>query len=145
MKMGPNLTVSADDVRIAYTVCGSGSPLMLVHGGGGSRLDWDVAGYIDRLSGDSKVITVDLRGHGESDKPVDPAAYTMEKMEADLLAVADACGAGSFALWGMSFGSKICRSLAVHSDRVQRMVLLGAQFGPGVTGRLRREAEVFCQ
>ncbi|MFN2148373.1 MAG: alpha/beta fold hydrolase [Anaerolineales bacterium] len=143
--MEPSIAVSIDGVRIAWIVRGGGPPLILVHGGGGSHCDWTEAGYIDRLSSDYTVIAFDLRGHGASDKPIDAEAYSIEKMEADLLAVADACKVETFALWGMSFGSKICRFLAAHTDRIERMILPGATFGRGVEGRLRREAEVFCQ
>ena len=98
---------------------------MLLHGGNGSRKDWHAGGYITRLQREFTVIAVDLRGHGESDKPTNAAFYTTEKMEQDLLAVADTCNIERFLLCGFSFGGNVGRYLAAHSDRVSKMVMLG--------------------
>jgi pimeloyl-ACP methyl ester carboxylesterase len=117
--------VSPDQTRIAYDMSGAGTPIMLLHGGGGSRKDWHAGGYVARLQDKFTVITVDLRGHGESDKPTDPALYTTEKMGQDILAIADACDAERFILCGFSFGGNVGRYLAASSDRVSRMVMLG--------------------
>ena len=123
--MNPLFAISNDLTRIAYDVSGTGTPLILLHGGGGSRADWDEAGYVARLSREFTVITVDLRGHGESDKPADPACYTTEKMGRDILTVADACHTERFILCGYSFGGNVGRYLAASSGRISRMVMLG--------------------
>lgn len=52
---------------------------------------------------------MDLRGHGESDLPEDPADYAINKLCQDILAVADACEVERFSLWGMSYGGKVGR------------------------------------
>ena len=96
--MNPLFATSNDLTRIAYDVSGSGTPFILLHGGGGSRADWHEAGYVVRLAKEFTVITVDLRGHGESGKPTDSACYTTEKMGQDILAVADACDTEHFIL-----------------------------------------------
>ena len=57
---------SPDSTRLAFDVTGDGPPLLLLHGGGGSRLEWHAAGYVDRLREEFTVISMDLRGHGES-------------------------------------------------------------------------------
>lgn len=137
-------TQSADGSHVAYDQTGQGPAVILIHGGGGSRLDWHEAGYVERLEPDFTVITIDLRGHGQSALPVDPAAYSAEKMGLDILAVADACGCAEFFLWSMSFGAKISRYLAIQSDRVSKLVMMGAQLGPGVSGQLRQDALDFC-
>ena len=136
-------TTSPDGTRIAYDSCGDGPDLLLIHGGGGSRQVWHETGYVDRLREEFAVITIDLRGHGQSDLPTDPSAYTTDKMGQDILAVADACDVHNFILWGMSFGSKVSCYLAVQSDRVTKLILIGAQLGPGVLGQLRQDALVF--
>ena len=141
--MKTRYTRSLDGTRIAYDRQGAGRPLLLLHGGGGSRQDWHDAGYVQSLKETFLVIAMDLRGHGDSHRPVDAAAYRTEKMVQDVLAVADANAAERFLLWGMSFGSKIARYTAVFSDRVARLILLSAQFGLGVVGDLRREAIEF--
>ncbi len=128
---------SPDHTRIAYDISGTGTPLILLHGGGGSRADWHEAGYVARLSKEFTVIAVDLRGHGESDKPTDPDCYTTEKMGQDILAVADACDTERFILCGYSFGGNVGRYLAASSDRVSRMVMLGNRMA-GASGEHRQ-------
>jgi pimeloyl-ACP methyl ester carboxylesterase len=131
-------TTSPDQVRLAFEVHGVGPALMLLHGGGSRRQDWIKGGYVERLKREFTVITVDLRGHGESDKPMDPNCYTTEKMGQDFLAVADACGFGRFSLCGYSFGGNIGRYLAARSERVEKFVLIGSSFGAGVSGEFRQ-------
>ncbi len=91
---------SLDNVRIAYDQNGAGPAIILLHGGGSDRQVWHNTGYVERLQENFKVITLDLRGHGESDLPTDPADYSINKMGQDILTVADACGAiAIFLLW----------------------------------------------
>ena len=84
------------------------------------------------------VIPIDLRGHGESNKYVDPACYTTEKFGQDVLAVADACGLDRFILCGFSFGGNVGRYLAARSDRISKLIMLGNRMGPGVSGEFRQ-------
>jgi pimeloyl-ACP methyl ester carboxylesterase len=81
---------------------------------------------------------MDLRGHGESDKPRDPVYYSTEKMGQDILAVADTCGTERFILCGFSFGGNVGRYLAARSNRVSRLIMLGNRMGPGVSGEFRQ-------
>lgn len=136
--------LSSNNTRIAYDVNGTGSAIMLLHGGGSSRQEWHAAGYVERLKKVFKVITVDLRGHGESDLPEDPAGYTLAKMGQDLLAVADACGVDHFTLWGFSYGGKVGRYLAVQSARVDKIVLISTPFGPAIPGKTSQDVFDFC-
>ncbi|MCA1585872.1 MAG: alpha/beta hydrolase [Acidobacteria bacterium] len=130
----PLVAKSPDGTRIVYEVAGSGPALMLLHGGGQTRRSWNDRGYVDRLSKGFTVITVDLRGHGESDKPTVAEAYALDRLLADLLAVADAAKAPRFHLWGFGHGASIGRYLAARSDRVISAVLVGATMGPTLTG-----------
>lgn len=134
---------SPDHIQIAYDHLGSGPAVVLLHGGGGRRQDWHEAGYVQRLKEEFTVITIDLRGHGESDQPTDPFDYSISKMCQDILAVVDACKFKRFFLWGMSFGGKVSRYIAVQSGRVEKLVLMSTQLGPGVSGRLRQQAIEF--
>jgi pimeloyl-ACP methyl ester carboxylesterase len=108
------------------------------------RQEWHEAGYVKRLRDNFTVITVDLRGHGKSDLPTDPADYTTNKMGQDILAVADACGVERFIIWGMSYGGKASRYLAVQSECVAKLILMGTPLGLGVSGELRQDAKAFC-
>ena len=110
---------------------------MLVPGGGQVRGSWKDRGYVDRLSKSFTVITLDLRGTGDSDKPARPGSYELELMLADLLAVADAAKAARFHLWGFGHGAAIGRYLAARSDRVISAVLVGTPMGPPVDGMVR--------
>jgi pimeloyl-ACP methyl ester carboxylesterase len=123
--MNTLFTVSPDGTQISYDRSGEGPAILLLHGGGGKRQDWHETGYVARLKEQFTVITIDLRGHGESGLPTDPAEYTTDKMGLDILAVADACGFEHFILWGMSFGGKIGRYLAVQSERVTKFIMMG--------------------
>lgn len=130
----PLVAMSPDGARIVYEVTGSGPALMLLHGGGQTRRSWNDAGYVDRLSKRFTVITVDLRGGGESDKPETADSYALERVMGDLQAVADAASAKTFHLWGFGHGATIARTLAARSDRVISAVLVSTTMGPAVTG-----------
>lgn len=138
--MKASFTASSDGTQIAYDCSGTGPAVILLHGGGGSRQEWQSAGYVERLQDDFTVIALDLRGHGQSGSSSNPADYTVDKMLQDILAVADACGAARFTLWGMSFGGKVGRYLAARSERVQKAILMGTPLGPGVSGKPRQDA-----
>jgi len=77
-------------VKIHYEVEGSGPPLVLAHGLGYSGEDWRDFRYVDLMRQDFQLILVDHRGHGKSDKPHGPAAYSPEMRVNDHVAVLDA-------------------------------------------------------
>jgi pimeloyl-ACP methyl ester carboxylesterase len=131
---------SPDGTQIAYDRVGTGPAIVLLHGGGVTRQDWHRTGYVGRLQDSFAVIAMDLRGHGASDRPTDPTAYTTYKMGQDILAVADACGVERYAMWAMSYGGKVGRYLAVRSERVTSLILMGTPLGPGVSGERRQQA-----
>ena len=142
--MNTLFAVSSDGTQIAYDRLGKDPAVLLLHGGGGSRREWQDAGYVSRLQQAFSVVTLDLRGHGESGMPTSPSDYTPDKMVQDILAVADACSIEHFTVWGMSYGGNVSRYLAVQSDRVTRLILMGTKLGLGVSGQLRQDAVEFC-
>lgn len=95
-------------------------------------------GYVARLQNEFKVITMDIRGHGDSDKPTNPTAYAIETMCNDVLAVADACNVETFTLWGFSYGGNIGRYLAAQSKRVEKIIVMGVPFGEAAGGGFRQ-------
>jgi pimeloyl-ACP methyl ester carboxylesterase len=129
---------SADGTRIAFDATGSGPAIILLHGGGRTRQAWHETGYVARLADEFAVITIDLRGNGDSDHPTTIEAYAFERMTEDVVAVADAAGAEQFTLWGFSYGANIGRYLAARSDRVQAMVYIGIPFGAAASGAFRQ-------
>lgn len=141
--MKTSFVVSPDGTRIAYDVTGQGSAIVLLHGGWHTRKNWHNAGYVRRLKDKFKTIAIDIRGNGESDKPTDPADYTTDKMCQDILAVADACNAKKFLIWGFSYGANVGRYVAAQSDRVEKFIMMGIPFGLGARGDFRRFIEEF--
>jgi pimeloyl-ACP methyl ester carboxylesterase len=127
--MTTSFVVSKDGTRIAFDVSGKGPAVVLLHGGGQSRRVWHEAGYVRRLVNQFTVITMDLRGHGESDKPTSVDAYAVDRLTDDILAVADAAHVARFAVWGYSYGGNIARYLPARSDRVSKLVIVGIPFG----------------
>src|ERR1041385_2701973 len=114
--MSTLFAVSPDGTHIAYDVTGTGPAIILLHGGWHTRQNWHHVGYVKRLKNNFKVIAIDIRGNGESDKPTDPTNYTTEKMCQDILAVADACRVEKFTIWGFSYGANLGRYLAAQSN-----------------------------
>ena len=76
-------------IRIHYEVEGEGSPLVLQGGIYLSLEFWQQAGYVEPLKNDYRLIMLDARGHGDSDKPHDPEAYKLALLVADVVAVLD--------------------------------------------------------
>lgn len=142
--MNTSFVTSPDGTHIAYDITGEGLPIVLLHGGGQTRRNWRDVGYFKRLKDHFKVIAIDIRGNGESDKPTSPAYYNTDKMCQDILAVADACNVEQFTIWGYSYGANIGRYLAAQSDRVAKIIIMGIPFGLGVSGDFRQSIIEFC-
>lgn len=114
-------------VSIHYEVSeGSGPPLLLLHGAMGTAETWRMEGYLDALAGEFQVITLDQRGHGESSRPHEPAAYILPELVADVVAVLDAVGVASAYVCGFSLGAIVAVALAGrHPQRVAGVAALG--------------------
>jgi pimeloyl-ACP methyl ester carboxylesterase len=119
---------SRDGVAIAWETVGSGAPVVLVHGFASSRVqNWKAPGWYDTLSGAGyRVIALDCRGHGESDKPYDPAFYGHDTMAGDVLAVMAAAGVERARLMGYSMGGFISIHLLMdHPEQIEKLVIGG--------------------
>jgi pimeloyl-ACP methyl ester carboxylesterase len=124
---------ATDGIRLAYDLCGSGPGLLLLHGLPQGRQQWHALGYVERLRPYFTVVTLDLRGCGESDGPADAAAYSLEQFIADVHLVARRCHLERFSLWGFSFGGTLGMHLAARSAQVQQAVIAGSHFGRALT------------
>ena len=112
-----------DRVTISYQVQGSGpTTILYMHGWAGSGAQFDEA--LAELDLNAlRVITMDFRGHGESDKAVHP--YGLERIADDVWAVADAVGAEEIILVGFSMSGKFAQYVALaRPERVAGLVLL---------------------
>jgi pimeloyl-ACP methyl ester carboxylesterase len=120
--------VIEEEVELAVEVRGQGPALVCVHGFGGAKEDF--ADHVDGLAARATVVLVDLRGHGDSGGPDDPAAYSLDRCAADVLAVADALGLDRFCLLGHSMGGMVVRRVArLAPDRVEGVVFMSTAAG----------------
>jgi pimeloyl-ACP methyl ester carboxylesterase len=113
---------------IHFEIAGSGPAVLLTHGFSGSCADF--AKLVGQLSERHTVITWDLRGHGKSDSPADPAAYSVELSIGDMVALLDRAHAERAVLVGHSLGGYLSLAFHLaHPERVAALVLIGT--GPG--------------
>ncbi|MBJ7512990.1 MAG: alpha/beta hydrolase [Acidimicrobiia bacterium] len=124
------MLVTVDDgVALEVVVTGSGPALFLVHGFGGAKEDF--SDHIEDLSREYRVVVFDHRGHGESGAPTDEASYSLERLGADILCVADALGVDTFVLLGHSMGGMVARKVALtNPDRIDALILMDTCHGP---------------
>ena len=141
----PVRVTTDDGMGLEVRVSGNGPGLVLVHGFGGAKEDFD--DHVAALARRARVVTFDLRGHGESDAPTDVAAYSFDRLVRDVEIVADACDLGSFRLLGHSMGGMVARRLVLEApDRVEALVLMDTSPGPvdGLDPALLDEAADFA-
>jgi len=130
--------MSPDGLKIATYAWGpdDAPTVVLVHGFASSALlNWHASGWVrDLVREGYRVIAHDQRGHGASDKPHSPAAYTMELLVADLLAVMDTYMIDEAQYVGYSLGSRVGWHAARDlPDRFTRAVFGGIPDGDPLT------------
>jgi pimeloyl-ACP methyl ester carboxylesterase len=116
-----------DGVRLAWESVGTGPPVVLVHGFASSRAqNWKEPAWYKTLGeGGYRVVAMDCRGHGESDKPHTDESYG-DKMVADILTVMDAANLDRAALMGYSMGGILAVGvLMTRPERITRAVCAG--------------------
>ncbi len=124
----PHVTNPSDGVRIYYEIEGDGPPLMLLHGTPGTLIThWRQWGYVDALSSDYRLVLVDRRGHGRSDGPHKPDAYTVERRVADVVAILDELGIERAHIWGYSMGGLLAFYVAMHAPGRVASLIIGGQ------------------
>lgn len=136
-----------DGVQIYYEIEGDGLPLVLVGGAMGRAHDWrreDVA-VAQALRAQYRLILIDQRGLGRSDKPHEAAAYALEARVRDVTAVLDAETVARAHFWGYSRGGVVGLGLGVHAPGRCRALIVGGVDPGYVTDRadsLRMAAEL---
>jgi alpha/beta hydrolase fold len=119
-------SLDAQGVKISYSIQGQGEPVILIHGWLSSGwINWQLPGTAGLLAKDFQVITIDVRGHGNSDKPTKDEAYGLELVE-DVVRVMDHLKIKKAHLVGYSMGGIItAKFLAKHPDRARSGTLGG--------------------
>ncbi|MGN6221020.1 MAG: alpha/beta fold hydrolase [Microbacterium sp.] len=139
----PSYIMSAEGYRIATYSWGEpdADTVLCVHGFASScRDNWVETGWVRMLTNAGyRVLGVDQRGHGASDKPHDAEAYSMAAFVGDLMAVLDTYLLDEVRYLGYSLGARVGWQLAVEAPHhVERAVLGGIPDGRPL-GRLRIE------
>jgi len=116
-----------DGCSLHYEEYGQGSPLLLVHGLGSSCQDWEY--QIPALAAHYRVIAMDVRGHGRSDKPRE--RYSIPGFTADLEALIEHLQLGPVHLVGLSMGGMIGFQLAVDQPHLLKSLCI-VNSGPQV-------------
>ena len=108
------------DLKLYYEITGNGSPLLFIHGLGSSSRDWEkqVPVFVNRF----QVITLDLRGHGRSDKP--PGPYSIRMFADDTAALFRELGLAPLHLVGISMGGMVGFELAVRFPELLRSLTI---------------------
>ncbi|HEY2279804.1 MAG TPA: alpha/beta hydrolase [Streptosporangiaceae bacterium] len=117
-----------DGLKLVYRTIGQGRPLILLHGYTSSGQQFLDGGLPDALAqGGYRVVLPDLRAHGDSPRPHDPAAYPPEVLADDGLALADFLGLSQdgYDLGGYSLGGKVVLRMLVRGARPRRAVIGG--------------------
>ena len=129
-------TLNRDGVNLHYVDEGRGPAILLTHGFAASSRMW--AGQIEAFRDRYRVIAWDMRGHGETDSPADPADYSEPATVADMAAILDACGLDRAVIGGLSLGGYMSLAFNLTHPRRTRALML-FDTGPGYNNPRGRE------
>lgn len=119
---------NSDSVEIAFDDVGQGEPVLLIHGfASNGRVNWVDTGWVKTLmDGGFRVITIDNRGHGESEKLYNPDLYPAAEMAEDARRLLDHLEIPRAHVMGYSMGARIAAFLTInHPARVEAAVFAG--------------------
>lgn len=121
-----NYFSSFDGTKIYYETRGAGKPVLLVHGFISTSTSWKRGRlYYDLLNAGYKVIILDMRGNGKSDKPHDSTAYDNDAEAKDIILLMHRLKIKQYSAVGYSRGSIITARLLVLDKRVVNAVMGG--------------------
>ncbi|WP_428030377.1 alpha/beta fold hydrolase [Ancylobacter sp.] len=134
------LTMMSDGCRVHYDVRGAAGPAVgLIPGLGGDGRFWEPVA--ERLASRFRLLIVDHRGAGRSDRPEGP--YTIARIAADVLEIMDEAGCARAHLVGHSTGGTVVQTIALDNpDRVDRLIISGSWPGPDARFRALFEARL---
>ncbi|MFX0048810.1 MAG: alpha/beta fold hydrolase [Candidatus Hermodarchaeota archaeon] len=114
------------DIKISYRIYGNGFPVIFIHGYGAKKEIWKP--QVAEISKRFKVITFDLRGTGESDRPNIP--YTMKIMAEDVNGLTEFLNIEKAHIIGRSFGGMIAQNYTLlYPEKVANLILIATNYG----------------
>ncbi|OMP31660.1 alpha/beta fold hydrolase [Mangrovimonas sp. DI 80] len=112
-----------NNIDLSYEVAGEGNALLLLHGLGSTKQDWDA--QVPVFSKEFKVITVDLRGHGETSKPEE--GYGVDFMTEDIRQFLEQLNIGKVTIVGFSMGGAVAFQFASQfPEMVDKLVIVNS-------------------
>lgn len=132
---------ASDGVRLAWHERGEGRPVVLIHGFMSNAMtNWVRYGHAAAVAAKGfRVIMPDLRAHGDSDKPHDPAHYPPDVLASDGFALIEHLGLTDYDLGGYSLGGRTVVRMLIRGARPRRAVVAGMGL-QGLTGAAARRA-----
>jgi len=119
--MNESFAENINGIKICYEIYGDGYPVFLLHGFGAKKEYW--IAQVSELSKKFKVITLDLRGSGKTDRPNVP--YTMELLADDLKGFMDFLKIEKAHFIGHSLGGAVIQNFVLkYHDQVNKMILI---------------------
>ena len=119
--------MDANGVMIYYKLLGRGKPLLVVHGGPGASHDYFLP-YLLPLARHYRLVFIDERGSGQSEKLEEVSAYTVDNMVEDVEAVRRALNLGQISLLGHSYGGVLAQAYALKYQKNLSHLILGSTF-----------------
>jgi pimeloyl-ACP methyl ester carboxylesterase len=105
----------ADGTKFHYFEMGTGTPVILIHGSGGTALNWMQNGFGPSLARTNRVLAIDMRGHGQTVGPDGKRQQRTPNMDLDVLAFMDAMGIKRAHIGGFSMGGSITSQLMARA------------------------------
>lgn len=105
----------ADGTKFHYLEWGTGTPVILIHGSGGTAANWMANGLAASLAKTNRVLAIDMRGHGQTVGPDGKRQQRTPNMDLDVLAFMDAMGIKRAHIGGFSMGGAITSQLMARA------------------------------
>ena len=119
--------IENNGIKLFYEVEGQGYPLFIHHGLSGHPDSWRAEGYVKTLAENNKLILLHARGHGRSDKPHNPEAYSMKNMVSDVTAVLDHLQIPKAHFYGYSMGGRVGLATGKYApERFSSLIIGGS-------------------
>jgi pimeloyl-ACP methyl ester carboxylesterase len=117
-----------DGVQLAYRELGEGRPVVLIHGYfSTAAVNWVKYGHASKVAARGfRVVMPDLRGHGDSAKPHEAAAYPPDVLTDDALALIEHLGLTDYDLGGYSLGARTTVRMLARGAKPRRAIVAGA-------------------